>query len=123
MYWWQIQETWRKSFTKNIFGFKETTKGMWNITNVGDFVCFYATTPIKKIIGFGRVTRKFIDEELFFPDEILFKRLLWKYRIEFEVIRLIGDWASGISPPRTIMLNVGRSKIKKEIYSKMLKSL
>ena len=117
------QKTWLKSFTRNIFGFKENTKGLWNTTNVGDFVSFYATSPIKKIIGFGKITKKFLDEELFFPDEILFKRPLWKYRVQFEVLRMIDDWNSGISPPKTIMLNVGRREINKDIFSEITKSL
>ena len=79
------EKTWKTSLTKNIWGFSEKTKGLWNTSQIGDYLVFYVTSPVKKIIGFGNISEKFIDEALFWPDEKIFKRTLWKYRLRFDI--------------------------------------
>lgn len=74
----------------------ERTKGKWNASNIGDNVGFYVTSPIKRIIGFGKINEKFIDEKLIWPDEKLFNISIYKYSIKFNVYYLIGDWQKGI---------------------------
>lgn len=115
------KETWLRSFNKNLWGFTEKTKGSWNTSQVNDLVAFYVTAPIKKIIGFGIIRKKFIDSELFWNDEILFKKSIWPYRFEFEPIHIEDDWENGISVPAGIMLNVGRKVIDKLIFSNLIR--
>ncbi len=116
------EKTWITSFTKNIFGFSERNQGNWNTSNVDDLVAFYCTVPIKKIIGFGKISGKFIDDEIFFPDEKLFKRGIYKYRINLENLFLANDWNDGLPRPKNIMMNVGRRVIKKQIFYNLIKS-
>lgn len=63
---------WQTSFLKNMWGFAKRTIGSWHTSNVGDYVAFYVTSPIKKIIGHGRITKKFESDDILWPDEIMF---------------------------------------------------
>lgn len=114
-------EAWRISLKYNLWGFSEKSKGSWNTSEVGDYIAFYATDPIKKVIGFGRITRKFIDDTKLWPDEkFVFKKAIWKYRFKFERIFVIDDWNAGIPVPTQLMLNVGRKVIDKEMFVKLI---
>jgi len=104
-----------------MWGFSETSKGLWNTTSVGDFVAFYAITPIKKIIGFGEIEKKVIDETIFWPDEKLFQRSIWKYRILFHVLHKIKNWNDGVKVSNHIMLNVGRKVVDRKTFSTLVK--
>ncbi|HEX7031849.1 MAG TPA: hypothetical protein VF172_02505, partial [Nitrososphaera sp.] len=102
-------ETWEVALKHNIWGFSETSRGYWNRSRKGDYLAFYVTAPVKKVIGFGKITRKFVSDDLIFPDELLFGKVIWEYRFEFEKIHLVQDWEKGgIHVPSHIMLNVGR---------------
>jgi hypothetical protein len=65
----------------SIWGFSDRTKGLWNTSRVGDFMAFYLTSPVSKVVGFDKLSEKFVDEKLIWPDEKLFRRPIWKYRI------------------------------------------
>ena len=114
------KKTWESAFKKNIWGFSKKTQGLWGTTKEGDHVCFYVTSPVKKIIGFGKITRKFKSSKVFWPDEILFKKVLWPYRFEFNIITVLDDWDEGIKPPPQIILNQGRKKINQETFSNLV---
>jgi len=115
------RRTWDTSFSKNIWGFSEKTQGLWSNTKVGDFIAFYVTSPKKKIIGFGKITKKFVDEEIFWPDEKLSNEVLWKYRLKFSIIHLIKNWNEGIPLDRKIVLVQGRKLIEKKLFSEFVK--
>jgi len=63
------EENWEISIKEKIWGFTDNSKGMWNTTKKGEFLAFYVTSPVKKIIGFGKVSEKFIDDKLLWNDE------------------------------------------------------
>lgn len=109
-------ETWKVSLAKNIWGFSEKSKGFWNKSNPEDCLSFYVTSPFKKIIGFGKVNRKFIDESHVFPDEKFFKKTLWPYRMAYDKFFVIDDWEQGIGVPSNFMLNVGRKVIDRKNF-------
>jgi ribosomal protein L39E len=117
------KETWSIAFLQNIWGFSERSKGKWNTSNVGDYVAFYAVSPLKRIIGYGRITSKFVSEDIVWPDEKLFGKSIWKYRIRFEKLRLLKDWKKGVRVPEHIMLNTGRKVVNKETFSNFLEQL
>ena len=58
------EETWKVALEKHQWGFSQKNVGLWNTTNNGDFVAFYVTKPIQKIIGFGIIQEKYISDEL-----------------------------------------------------------
>ena len=49
---------WKISLTKKVWGFTEKTKGSWNKSYSGDYIAFYVTKPLGKIIGFGKIIEK-----------------------------------------------------------------
>lgn len=112
--------TWRISFTKNFWGFTEKTKKLWSNIEKEDIVCFYVTKPTKKIIGFGKIKKKFQNTEIFWPDEIFLQRVLWPYKIEFEPIYIVDNFDDGIDPPLKVILNQGRKKISEDIFIKLI---
>lgn len=77
------KENWEVSLDRQLWGFTEQSKGSWNTTKTGDLLAFYVTTPVKKIIGFGKVIDKMISDDIIWNDEKRFKRSLWKYKISF----------------------------------------
>jgi hypothetical protein len=115
------EETWKISLRNNLWGFSDNTKGLWNTTSDGDYLAFYVTSPVKKIIGFGRIKRKFIDTELIWPDETQFQRAIWKNRFEFVPLLVTDSWENGIPLPKGLMLKVGRKVIEKRVFDGLLK--
>ncbi len=116
------EETWMVALESQQWGFTEKTIGNWKTIHMGELVAFYVTNPTKKIIGFAEITKKFISNDLLWPDEKLFKRSLWPYRLQFEIISMIKDWNDGINPPTNILFNVGRRVIDKKIFESLLKN-
>lgn len=115
------ENTWRIAIENSQWGFTQKNIGLWNTSNEGDLVLFYVVKPIQKIIGFGKIDKKFTSDKITWPDEKLFKRSLWKYRIGFRINHIIHDWEDGIEVPPDIMLNIGRKVISKEQYNDFLK--
>jgi predicted RNA-binding protein len=114
------KETWLTALIHNIWGFTEKTKGLWNTSNVGDYVAFYVTSPTKKIIGYGRIITKYFDEGIVWPDEKVFNKPIWKYRIGFKRLYLIDNWENGVSIPPHIILKTGRISVNKQAFYKFL---
>jgi hypothetical protein len=54
------EHSWKTSLSFNLWGLSERTKGSWNTTQVGDWVAFYVTRPIGKIVGFGKVASDYV---------------------------------------------------------------
>ena len=114
------EKTWRISLDRQIFGISEKTKGYWKTVNEGEFFAIYVMVPIGKIIGFGKIKRKFVDDELVFPDEIFFQKPILKYRLEIEPIHIIEEWDQGLSVPPGIILNTGRKVVTNEIFQNFI---
>ena len=111
---------WKISLTKKVWGFTDKTKGSWNKSNYGDYIAFYVTQPLGKIVGFGKITDKYIDDQLVWHDEILFNKSIWKYKIRYDILYLVDQWDNGINPPLGIMLNTGRKVVDKSLFMKMV---
>ena len=66
--------TWKIALQHLQWGFSQKNIGLWNTINEDEFVAFYVTKPIQKIIGFGKITEKFITKNIIWPDETFFKK-------------------------------------------------
>ena len=78
---------WHTAFEHgNIWGLKETQKHLWEGLEEHDVLLFYTTTPVRGIIGFGRVQTKFRQNQPLWPQELLEARVIWPLRFEFDVI-------------------------------------
>lgn len=101
------------------WGFSEKSKGLWNKSEIGEEIAFYVTKPIQKIIGFGVIQNKIVDNKLIWPDELFFKKSLWPYRFQLKLFLNIENWDEGVKPPLNMMLNVGRKVIEKKEFLKL----
>jgi hypothetical protein len=110
------EHSWKTSLNYNLWGLSERTKGSWNTTQVGDWVAFYVTRPTSKIVGFGKIARKFIDEEILWPDELMTMRPIWKYRLKLNIIYVLEKWEEGIPVPPHILLNTGRKVLDRRTF-------
>jgi len=114
------EEAWKVGLKKTQWGFSDNSKGLWRTSKIGDYLAFYATSPHSKIIGFGSITDKFIDDSLIWPDEkYLFKKSIWSYRIKFKVFHKIVNWDKGIKPP-LMPMNTGRKVIDAKVFCSLV---
>jgi len=91
------EENWRISVKNGIWGFNERNKEIWNGMKVGEFLVFYVTKPIMKIIGFGVIKKRFMGDKPIWEREISEGCLVWNYRISFDIFHICEKWSQGIS--------------------------
>ncbi len=117
------ETSWKLALEHHLWGFKEkgVSFGSWNTSNVGDNIAFYVTSPTKKIIGFGKITKKIIDKKIIWIDEKIANKPIFSHRLKFEIISLIDDWEKGIPPPKNMMLNSGRKVLSSNIFEMLVK--
>jgi hypothetical protein len=78
------KRSWGTAFEQGgIWGVKHSLYPEWKALEQGDIIFFYATAPIKGIIGVGRVETKFIQDKPLWPDEIAIGKVLYPFRFEF----------------------------------------
>jgi len=78
------KKSWETAFEQGgIWGVKHLVYPEWKALEKGDIIFFYATTPIKGVIGVGRVETKFIQDKPLWPDEIAIGKVLYPFRFEF----------------------------------------
>jgi len=79
---------WKHAFLSNgIWGFKDDVlnKVYWLALSPGDLICFYVTNPTKRVIGYGTVRTKFIQNIPLWPDELQAGVAKWPLRFEFDI--------------------------------------
>ena len=100
-YWMAVgpQENWTHSFENgNIWGCPGSTgiRTQWTKANIGDILFFYITSPVKGIIGYGKIIAKSENTIPFWPIESGDKPSRFPLRIGFERLALIphDKWTS-----------------------------
>ena len=79
-------KNWDTAFNHgNIWGLKQTQRHLWESLDENDTILFYATSPVKGIIGHGFVRTKFKQDQPLWPDEIRQRKVIWPLRFEFDV--------------------------------------
>lgn len=71
----------------NIWGLKATPRqtALWKNVSPGDYVLFYATSPVSGVIGYGVVRTKFRQDKPLWPQEVEERKVVWPHRFEFDV--------------------------------------
>ncbi|MCX8190222.1 MAG: EVE domain-containing protein [Candidatus Diapherotrites archaeon] len=92
------KENWKIALEKRKWGVKEKNRSLWQKIKPGDIVLFYVTTPISRIMGFGKVKETSEENSLLWPDEIKENNLKYPLRIIFEEMKCIEDWENGVKP-------------------------
>ncbi|MCV0400160.1 MAG: hypothetical protein K5785_09245 [Nitrosarchaeum sp.] len=114
------ETSWKTALEYNQWGFSKKNIGLWNTIMEGELVAFYATKPIQKIIGFGKISEKFTSNDIMWPDEKIFNKSLWENRIKFKIMLVTKNWNDGIDPPKNMMLNIGRKVIEKKVFCTLI---
>lgn len=114
-------ESWKVSISNGLWGFNEKTRGLWELIESGEYVGYYVTNPLKKIIGFGKFGEKFENSELVWKQEIESNESIWRYKIKLNHLFVVKTWDEGL--PLTTKVNVRSSRpvIKKEDFVKYVK--
>jgi hypothetical protein len=83
-------DNWRTAFEhKNIWGLKQTQRHLWEALSQEDVLLFYATSPVRGIIGYGAVRTKFRQDKPLWPQEIKERKVIWPLRFEFNIERCL----------------------------------
>jgi len=73
-----------------IWGLKDRYLGEFGRLNIGDYLIFYAVSPVRGVIGLGAVKDKYIDRQnLVWEDEKKSNRVIWPLRFRMDVLHLL----------------------------------
>jgi hypothetical protein len=95
-YWLAIgpAESWEIGIKEKVWAVSHHNAKAWEKVQPGDLVCFYATAPVKGIIGIAKVQSTRCDETPFWPQEAKAGASLWPFRILLQAVKALprSDW-------------------------------
>jgi hypothetical protein len=77
-------ENWNIALKDGLWGLVPKGQGKWRYLKQGDWLFFYANSPVTGVIGLGRLQAKFKQNVPLWPDEIDKKEVLYPFRFEFQ---------------------------------------
>jgi predicted RNA-binding protein len=80
---------WEIGLKNKMWSLSERYKKFWVRLQPGDYLLFYATAPVKGVIGSGVVSKIKNVTKPFWPQEVKEGKLLWPLKIEFDDIKFI----------------------------------
>lgn len=95
-------ENWETAFDYgNIWGLRQSQLHLWEKLRSDDVVIFYATSPVGRVIGYGKILSKFKQDKPLWPEERAENKVIWPLRFQFDVtFRFRRDeWVSGATHP------------------------
>ena len=94
---------WRIGARKGVWAVSPNQYKSWGQVSKGDVVYFYATAPVKGLIGYATVSTTAATEKPFWPEEREKGHVLWPYHILLVDVRVLPTetWESKrLSPER-----------------------
>ncbi|HOM99701.1 MAG TPA: EVE domain-containing protein [Acidobacteriota bacterium] len=87
-------KNWQLAVEHKVWAVSPAQEKSWRSLSPGDRVFFYATAPVKGVVGWGSVASTAVVEEPFWPEEKAKGHVLWPYRIRFQDIHVLpaADW-------------------------------
>ena len=77
---------WKTAFEMGrIWGVTDKKFSRWEKISANDYILFYATKPVSGVIGYGVIRTKFKQNKPLWPREVEERRVIWRYRFEFDV--------------------------------------
>jgi predicted RNA-binding protein len=119
-------KNWETAFIhRSIWGLKDTQRHLWESLQENDEVIFYATSPVKGVIGHGVVRTKFPQSSPLWPDEIKQRKVIWPLRFEFDVgFRLPqGKWTTEKIVSKELMPRAGFQPLSRDLGAKLIASM
>jgi len=85
------EENWETALNQgNIWGIREgNLVKRWKKLQKGDLLVFYAKSPVKGVIGVGKLESKFKQDRPLWPDEIRANKVIYPYRFDFQILRIL----------------------------------
>jgi len=117
---------WKVAFENgNIWGLKETQRHLWERLNEGDTLLFYATQPVRGIIGYGILRTKFKQDRPLWPQELLEHKLIWPLRFEFDVESCLppDKWTTNKLVSKTLWPRAGFQTLSQSVGTELISSL
>lgn len=131
MRWWLAvgpREHWLTAFKHgNVWGVRDipALRRAWEMLGEGDGLLFYVTTPVKGVIGYGRVRAKFEQEQPLWPREVEEGRAIWPLRFEFDVEYClpVEEWESGRVTHERLAPRRGFGPVDEEVAGEIVQRL
>lgn len=91
---------WIIGIKRKVWSLSTRYEKFWARLQPGDHLLFYATAPVKGVIGSGMVSRIEKVSSPFWPQEVKEGKLLWPLKIELEEMKCIPTkkWEDGRIP-------------------------
>lgn len=131
--WWLAvgsPKNWQTAFEYgSIWGLQATRRQttLWESISPGDYVLFYATSPVSGIIGYSVVRTKFRQDKPLWPQEIREGKVIWPHRFEFDVKFCFPQdrWETKriVSDAATAIARSGFQAIREELANELIKGL
>lgn len=83
-----IPENWNRAFEfGNTWGLKGKgpQAAAWLRAEPGDVILFYATSPVRGVVGYGAIQQKLKQDQPLWPEEVERGEVIWPLRLTFEV--------------------------------------
>jgi len=87
-----IPKNWETALSQPvpIWGLKQKYQREFQVMKIGDILWFYATNPVRGIIGLGIVKDKYIDPvNLVWENELIKKEVIWPLRFRIHVLKIL----------------------------------
>jgi hypothetical protein len=81
--------SWFSATSDKTWGVTKRFKAIWKKVSKGDVLIFYATNPVKGVIGIGKVKKRFKDKTPLVPEELLENKIIYPYKIKFKIIHML----------------------------------
>lgn len=85
------EENWETALSHgNIWGVREGgLVNRWKKLQKEDLLLFYIKSPVKGIIGVGKLQSKFKQDKPLWPDEIRTNKIIYPYRFDFQILGVL----------------------------------
>jgi len=87
-----VVQNWETALSQPVplWGLKTRYQAEFQTLNIGDMLWFYATAPVKGIIGLGVIKDKYTDNmNLVWDEELKQKEVIWPLRFRIHVLKMI----------------------------------
>ena len=85
------EENWETALNSgNVWGVREGgLVSRWEKLLKGDLLLFYAKSPVKGLIGVGKLESKFKQDRPLWPDEVRENKVIYPYRFDFQILGVL----------------------------------
>lgn len=85
------EENWATALDHgNLWGVREGgLVNRWKSLQKGDLLAFYVKSPVKGLIGIGKLESKFKQDKPLWPEEIRSKQVIYPYRFDFLILGIV----------------------------------